>query len=80
MEAKAIRMANTAFKHQRTMNEDHSELESQLQEREAGIADLVAAYEAVEVPYFAAVTATTPVVQQFIASNSSDWMPNADLG
>lgn len=41
---------------------------------------LVAAYEAAEVSYFAAVTATTPVVQQFVASNSSEWAPNPDMG
>ncbi len=35
------------------------ELESQLREHEAGVSDLVAAYEAAEVPYFAAVSATT---------------------
>ncbi len=57
-----------------------TELESQLQEHEAGVADLVAAYEAAEVQYFAAVTASTPVVQQFVAANSSGWEPNADMG
>lgn len=62
------------------MSEISSELESQLQEREAGVADLVAAYEAAEVSYFAAVTAATPAVQQFVASNSSEWAPNADMG
>ena len=62
------------------MGEDGSELESQLQDWEAGIADLVAAYEAAEVPYFAAVAATTPVVQQFVSSNSSEWVPSADMG
>ena len=62
------------------MGEVGTELESQLEEHEAGVADLIAAYEAVEAPYFAAVTATTPVVQQFVASNSSAWEPNANMG
>ncbi|MCY4369922.1 MAG: hypothetical protein OXF41_11050 [bacterium] len=62
------------------MSDVGTELESQLQEHEAGVADLVAAYEAAEVQYFAAVTASAPVVQQFVASNSSGWAPNADIG
>ena len=62
------------------MSDLGTELEPQLQEHEAGVTDLIAAYEAAEVPYFAAVTATTPVVQQFVASSSSAWVPNADMG
>ncbi len=46
-------------------------LESRLEEHEAGVADLIATYEAAEAPYFAAVTATTPVVQQFVAPFSN---------
>ena len=64
----------------KAMNDLGTELEPQLQEHEAGIADLIAAYEVAEMSYFAAVTATTPVVQQFVASNSSAWVPNADMG
>ncbi len=62
------------------MSDIGTELESKLQEHEAGVADLIAAYEAAEVPYFAAVASSTPVVQQFVASNSSAWVPNADMG
>ncbi len=62
------------------MGDIGTELEAQLEEHEAGVDDLVAAYEAAEVSYFAAVTATTPVVQQFVASNSSGWVPNVDMG
>lgn len=62
------------------MSDYGAELEAQLEDREAGIADLLATYEAAEVSYFAAVAATTPVVQQFVASNSSEWVSNADMG
>ena len=62
------------------MSDIGTELDSKLQEHEAGVADLVAAYEVAEGPYFAAVTASTPVVQQFVASNSSAWVPNTDMG
>ena len=34
------------------MGEVGTELESQLEEHEAGVADLIAAYEAAEAPYF----------------------------
>ena len=59
------------------MSDYCAELETQLEERETGIADLLATYEAAEVSYFAAVAATTPVLRQFIASNSSEWVSNA---
>lgn len=62
------------------MSDLGTELEPQLQEHEAGVADLIAAYEAAEVPYFEAVTAATPGVQQFIAASSSVWVPSADMG
>ena len=55
-----------------------AELEWRLSEHEAGVADLLAAYEAVELPYFAAVAASTPAVQQLVASDSSEPVPIAE--
>lgn len=62
------------------MSDLDTELESELESYEAGVADLVSAYEAAEAPYFAAVAASTPVVPQYVASNSSAWVPDADVG
>jgi len=62
------------------MSDFDSDRQQKLRDHEAGVADLIAAYESVEAPYFAAVIATTPVVQRMYASNSSSWVPNADMG
>jgi len=62
------------------MSDFDSDLQQKLTHHEAGVADLIAAYESVEAPYFAAVIATTPVAQRMYASNSSSWVPNADMG
>lgn len=56
------------------------ELESQLERREAGVADLMAAYEVAEVAYFESVNASAPVERRLIASNSTTWFVNADVG
>ena len=56
------------------------ELESQLERHEAGVADLMAAYEAAEVTYFESVNASSPVGHPLVASNSTDWVVNADVG
>ena len=62
------------------MSDIDAELESKLKKHEAGVADLVAAYEAAEAPYFAAVAASAPVVPRYVASNSSAWVPSAGMG
>ena len=62
------------------MSDIDAELESTLQHHEAGVADLIAAYETAETTYFAAVTASAPVILRSVASNSSAWAPNADMG
>ena len=46
--------------------------ESKLKRHEAVVADLIAVYEAVEAPYFAAVEASTPTVPRTVASDSSE--------
>lgn len=53
------------------MTDVDSDLQHKLTGHEAGIADLIAAYESVEAPYFAAVIATTPAAQPLCASDSS---------
>ena len=55
-----------------------AKLEGRLREHEAGVDDLLAAYEAAEVPYFAAAAASTPAVQQLVASDSSEPVPIAE--
>ena len=55
-----------------------AEFERRLREHESGVADLLAAYEAAEVPYFAAVAASTPAVQQLVASDSAEPVPIAE--
>ncbi len=62
------------------MSDTDSDLAEKLAKHEAGVADLIAAYESVEAPYFAAVIASTPVAQPLYASNSSSWVPDADMG
>ena len=62
------------------MSDIDAELESMLQQHEAGVADLVAAYENAERTYFAAVTASAPAILRSVASNSSAWVPSADMG
>jgi hypothetical protein len=47
------------------------DLEAKLTEHEAGVADLIAAYELAEAPYFAAVVALAPAIQRSFASNTS---------
>jgi hypothetical protein len=62
------------------MSDIDGELEAKVVEHEAGVADLIAAYEAAEPPYFSAVAASTPANQRTFASNSSTWVPHADVG
>ena len=62
------------------MSDLDSELESQLERHEAGVADLIAAYEAAEVTYFESVNASAPLAHPLIASNSTAWVANADVG
>lgn len=62
------------------MTDIEAEFESKVQEYEAGVADLLAAYDAAEAPYLAAVSALTPVAHWSYASNSSARMPNVNMG
>lgn len=62
------------------MNDANSELLHRLEEHEAGVSDLIAAYEIAERQYFEAVQASAPPLHQPIASNSSSWASDADLG
>lgn len=62
------------------MSELDLELESQLERHEAGVADLMAAYEAAEVTYFESLNASAPAEHPLIASNSTAWVVNADVG
>ena len=55
-----------------------AELEGWLGEHESGVADLLGAYEAAELPYFAAVAASTPAVQQLVASDSAEPVPTTE--
>ena len=63
-----------------TMSDASNELLEQLEEHEAGVSDLIAAYELAEQQYFAAVHGSTPHIQQPIASNSTSWVSDANLG
>ena len=63
-----------------TMSDASNELLEQLEEHEAGVSDLIAAYELAEQQYFAAVHGSTPHTQQSIASNSTSWVSDANLG
>ncbi len=62
------------------MTDPNNQLLRQLEEHEAGVADLIAAYELAERQYFAAVHASAPNVEQTIASNSTSRVADADLG
>lgn len=62
------------------MSDLDAELESQLERHEAGVADLIAAYEAAEVTYFESVNASAPVEHPLVTSNSTAWVGNADVG
>lgn len=62
------------------MTNDESHLQRSLEKHEAGVADLIAAYELAEEQYFAAVNASVPHVQQLVSSNSSAWKSDANLG
>jgi len=55
-------------------------LKKRVERHEAGVSDLIAAYELAEQHYFAAVSASTPHVVERVASNSSAWSPDADVG
>lgn len=63
-----------------TMSDANNELLEQLEEHEAGVSDLIAAYELAELHYFAAVQGSIPYTQQSIASNSTSWVSDANLG
>ena len=62
------------------MSDTDSELMDQLETHEAGVADLIAAYELAEQQYFAAVHASAPQRPQSISSNSTSWVSDANLG
>lgn len=62
------------------MSDLDSELELQLEHHEAGVADLIAAYEAAEVSYFESVNASAPVEYPLVISNSTAWVVNANVG
>ena len=62
------------------MSDSDSELMDQLETHEAGVADLIAAYEFVEQKSFEAVHASAPHIPQPIASNSTSWISDANLG
>jgi len=47
------------------------DLQQRVEQYEAGVSDLIAAYELAEEHYFAAVDASTPRVVEIVASNSS---------
>lgn len=53
------------------MTSKDGDLQRRLDEHEAGVSDLIAAYELAETQYFAAVNASIPHVHQLVASNSS---------
>lgn len=53
------------------MDGGDSELQRSIERHEAGVADLISAYELAESQYFAAVAASTPHIHQVVASNSS---------
>lgn len=56
------------------------ELAKQLDHHEAGVVDLMKAYEIAAQPYFEAVNASTPLVEPLITSNSAIWASDANLG
>ena len=56
------------------------DLQQRVEQYEAGVSDLIAAYELAEEQYFAAVDASTPRLVETVASNSSSWVSDADLG
>lgn len=47
------------------------DLQQRVKQYEAGVSDLIAAYELAEQHYFAAVDASTPRLVETVASNSS---------
>ena len=53
------------------MRDPDDRLLRQVDEHEAGVADLIAAYELAERQYFAAVRASSPHFEPTIASNST---------
>ena len=53
------------------MADGDSDLQCNLDRHEAGVSDLIAAYELAETQYFAAVNASNPHVHRLVASNSS---------
>lgn len=65
---------------QRDMTDIGSVLAGRLDEHEAGVSDLIAAYEIAEPAYYAAVNATAQYIYQMTSSNSAYWVPDADLG
>ena len=62
------------------MDDSDRELQRSLDQHEAGVADLIAAYELAEQQYFAAVSASTPYLQQTVTSDSASWRPDANVG
>lgn len=62
------------------MSDASGELLKQLEQQEAGVSDLIAAYELAERQYFNAVRASALHVQQPIISNSAQWVSDANLG
>ena len=62
------------------MTDPDSRLLKQVEEHEAGVSDLIAAYELAERQYFAAVQASAPYAGQMIASNSTSRVADFNLG
>lgn len=62
------------------MGDPDDQLLSQLEEHEAGVADLIGAYELAERHYFDAVRASAPSIQRTIATNTARWIADANLG
>lgn len=56
------------------------QLMKQLEKHEAGVSDLLAAYDLAESQYFAAVYGSAPHIEPTIASNSTSWVSDANLG
>ncbi len=62
------------------MSRSDRKLKKRVEKHEAGVSDLIAAYELAEQHYFAAVSASTPSVVERVASNSSAGSPDVNLG
>ena len=62
------------------MTDPDNQLLKQMEEHEAGVSDLIDAYELAEQQYFAAVHASAPYIEQTISSDTTSRAANANLG